>query len=123
MTDTEIQLTCAIAAGFLLLALSVGAFALHRSRLGVTLLVLAAVATVLAYPLIGRISNDQEAAIRAAIEKKYDIDVTAWGAPLGDALVWEIDGKQMVCTTIDLSDRDDPVLECTDLADAASTAE
>ncbi|MDF1606307.1 hypothetical protein [Nocardioides sp. YIM 152315] len=114
MTETEIQLLCTIVAGFLLLALSVGAFALHRSRVGVTLLVLSAVATLLAYPLIGEVSRTQEEATRAKIEQKYGIDVTGWAPPLGDAPAWVIDGEVKVCEEVDLSDPDDPVLECTD---------
>ncbi|MFC7497388.1 MULTISPECIES: hypothetical protein [unclassified Nocardioides] len=116
MTDTEIQLMAAIIAGFVLLALSVGAFATHRSRLGVTLLVLAAVATVVSYPLITKVARDQDDATREAIEQKYGIDVEDWGPPLGDATVWVIDGEQQSCEHIDLSDRDDPVLECVPLA-------
>lgn len=113
MTQTEIQLLCAMVAGFVLLALSVAAFALHRSRLGVLLLVLAAVATVVSYPLIGRIARDQEESTRQAIEAKYDFEVTEWSAPLGDSPIWVIDGRPQDCM-VDLSDRSDPVLECTD---------
>ncbi|MBB3044862.1 hypothetical protein KM427_12030 [Nocardioides sp. LMS-CY] len=113
MTQTEIQLLSTIVAGFLLLALSVGAFALHRSRIGVLLLVLAAVATLLSYPLIGQVSRDQQESTRQAIEAKYDFEITEWSAPLGDSPIWVIDGRPQSCE-VDLSDRDDPVLECTD---------
>lgn len=113
MTQTEIQLLCAIVAGFVLLALSVVAFALHRSRIGVLLLVSAAAATLVSYPLIGQIARDQEETTRQAIEAKYDFEVTEWSAPLGDSPVWVIDGRPQECA-VDLSDRSDPVLECKD---------
>lgn len=112
MTDTEIQLLCALLAGFALLALSIGAFALRRARAGTALLVLAGVACVACYPLMGKVSRAQEDETRAAIEAKYGIDVTRWGGPLGSSPVWVIDGKQVVCEHIDLSDPDDPILEC-----------
>jgi hypothetical protein len=113
MTQTEILLLCAIVAGFVLLALSVTAFALHRARVGAVLLVVAAVATLLAYPLLGDVSRDREDATREAIETKYGVDVTEWGSPLGDSAVWVIDGKYKDCE-LDLSDRDDPVVTCVD---------
>ncbi len=113
MNETDVQLMCAIVGGFVLLALSVGAFAVHRSRLGVTLLVLAAVATVVAYPLVGTLARDQEDRTRAAIEEKYGIDVTEWGSPLGSSTVWKIDGKYKSCE-LDLADLDDPVMNCED---------
>jgi hypothetical protein len=112
MTDTEILLACAMIAGFALLALSVAAFAAHRSRAGITLLVLAGVACVTCYPLLASVARAQDDATRAAIEAKYGFHVDQWGGPLGDSTVWVIDGQQRVCDHIDLSDRDDPVLEC-----------
>lgn len=112
MTATETLLVCAMVAGFVLLALSICAFAMRRPRTGITLLVLAGVACVVCYPLVGKLARAQEDATRAAIEAKYGIDVTKWGAPLGSSTVWVIDGKVQVCDHVDLSDRDDPVLEC-----------
>jgi len=52
MTDTELLLVIAMVAGFALLGLSVVAFATHRPRAGLTLLILACVACISCYPLL-----------------------------------------------------------------------
>ena len=112
MTDTPALLAATMIAGFALLALAVVAFAAHRPRAGLTMLVLACAACVCCYPLMGSLARAQQDQTRAAIEAKYGIEVTRWGEPFESSKVWVIDGQQRICDRIDLSDRDDPILEC-----------
>jgi len=111
MTQTEILLVLVIAAGFLLLALTVGAFVIHRQGLGVALLVLAGASFVVALVLMGRVSTDWESSKRAEVLAKYDVKVQAWGAPLGSAPDWVVDGKKSKCVVI-LTGSDAPVMTC-----------
>jgi hypothetical protein len=111
MTQTEVLLAAAIAAGFLLLLATAGAFALKRQTLGLTVLVLAGATFVAALVLMARVSTHHQDEERAAVEAKYHVTIQEWGAPLGSAPVWEVDGKEVDCVA-DLDDRDDPVVVC-----------
>lgn len=113
MTETQMLLAAAIAAGFVVLLLTVGAFAAGRSALGVLGLVLAAAAFVGSLVLMGRVSSQWEDHVRAEVLDKYDVKVDQWGPPLGTA-TWVIDGRHVECE-VDLADEDDPVLSCPDL--------
>lgn len=111
MSHSEILLLAAIVAGFLLLGLTAGAFAISRPRIGVLLLVLSGVAFVGALVLMGRVSSQWEMAKRAEVTAKYHVKVQAWGAPLGSARDWEVDGKKADCVVI-LTGADAPVMTC-----------
>lgn len=106
------QLAAAIAAGFVVLLLTVGAFAAGRSVLGVLGLVLAGAAFVTSLVFMGRVSSQWEDHVRAEVLDKYDVKVQRWGPPLGTA-AWRIDGQPAQCD-VDLADEDDPVVRCDD---------
>jgi hypothetical protein len=105
-------LVAAIAAGFVLLALTVGAFVMSRARLGVLLLVLAGVAFVGALVLMGRVSSQWEHEKRELITAKYDVRVQEWGAPLGSSPDWKVDGKVRDECVVLFPSADDPTFEC-----------
>lgn len=111
MTESQILLVAAIVAGFLLLALTVGAFVIDRQRFGVLLLVLSGAAFVVALVFMGRVSVQWEDDKRDLVLAKYDVTVQAWGAPLGSAPVWKVDGRESECV-VTFDSPDDPVLEC-----------
>jgi hypothetical protein len=111
MTHTEILLAVTIVAGFVVLLLTLGAFIARRSTLGVVALVLAGVCFVAALVLMGKVSADQDAVTRAAVQAKYDVKITAWGTPLGTDPAWIINGKVVDCVA-DLQDRSDPIVLC-----------
>jgi hypothetical protein len=111
MTQTELYLALSIVAGFLLLALTVGAFVISRPRLGVLLLVLAGVSFVGSLVLMARVSSQWEDDKRALINAKYDVKVQHWGAPLGSAPDWKVNGKTTTCV-VTFDDPDDPVFVC-----------
>lgn len=111
MSHTQLALLAAVVTGFALLAVTVGAFAIARQRLGVVLLVLAGASFVCSLVLMGRVSGDWETAKRAEVLAKYDVKVEAWGAPLGSAPEWKVDGKKTECVVI-LSGRDAPLMTC-----------
>jgi len=111
MTHNEMLLIGAIVAGFALLLLTLGAFIVRRPALGLVLLIGAGAAFVVALVFMSRVSQDQERAMRAAVNEKYDVHVQKWGEPLGVSPKWQIDGKVMVCEA-DVSDESDPVLTC-----------
>ena len=112
MSHSEILLLAAIVVGFLLLGLTVGAFVVSRSRLGVLLLVLSGVAFVAALVLMGRVSGQWETEKRQQVLDKYDVRVQAWGAPLGSAAEWKVDGKLTRDCVVTFPHRDDPVFTC-----------
>jgi hypothetical protein len=112
MTQTQILLLVAIVAGFLLLALTVGAFVVSRQRLGVLLLVLAGASFVAALLLMGRVSSQWEVDKRAAVLAKYDVKVQHWGAPLGSDPQWEVDKKVYKECVVLFPSPDDPTFEC-----------
>jgi hypothetical protein len=111
MTQTELYLALVITAGFLLLALTVGAFVISRQRLGVLLLVLSGVSFVLALVLMGRVSTEWEHDKRDLVLAKYDVKVQLWGAPLGSAPEWKVDGHKAECV-VTFDNPDDPVFVC-----------
>ncbi|WP_028638064.1 hypothetical protein [Nocardioides sp. URHA0032] len=111
MSHSETLLLAATVGGFLLLGLTVGAFVISRPRLGVLLLVLSGVAFVAALVLMGRVSSQWEVEKRQAVLAKYDVKVQAWGAPLGSATQWKVDGKNTECVVI-LTGADAPVMTC-----------
>lgn len=112
MTHTQILLLAAIVAGFLLLALTVGAFVISRQRLGVLLLVLAGASFVAALVLMGRVSNQWELDKRAEVVAKYDVKVQDWGAPLGSAPDWKVNGKVHKECVVLFPHPNDPTFEC-----------
>jgi hypothetical protein len=112
MSQTQILLLAAIVAGFVLLALTVGAFVISRQRLGVLLLVLAGVSFVAALVLMGRVSNQWELDKRAEVLAKYDVKVQDWGAPLGSAPDWKVNGKVHKECVVLFPHPDDPTFEC-----------
>jgi hypothetical protein len=112
MSQSEILLLAAIVAGFLLLALTVGAFVVSWQRLGLLLLVLAGASFVAGLVLMGRVSDQWEAEKRADVLAKYDVRVQDWGAPLGSAPDWKVDGKVRKECVVLLDDPDAPVFEC-----------
>src|SRR4051812_27271439 len=97
MTHNEILLIGAIVAGFALLLLTLGAFIVSRQALGLVLLIGAGAAFIAALVFMSRVSQDQERALRAAVNEKYDVHVQKWGEPLGVSPRWEIDGRFMDC--------------------------
>jgi hypothetical protein len=111
MTQTELLLALAIAAGFVLLALTVGAFVISHQRLGLLLLVLAGLSFVASLVLMGRVSSDWEHQKRDLVVAKYDVNVKRWGAPLGSSQTWKVNGKQKDCV-VTFDDPDDPVFTC-----------
>jgi hypothetical protein len=111
MTHSEILLLAAIVGGFLLLALTVGAFVIARQRLGVVLLVLSGVAFVCALVLMGRVSSQWEIEKRHQVTAKYDVLVQQWGAPLGSAPTWKVNGRPAECVVL-FPSRNDPTFEC-----------
>lgn len=112
MSHSEILLIAAIACGFLLLALTVGAFVISRQRLGVLLLVLSGLAFVCALVLMGRVSGQWEHEKRQQVLAKYDVTVQQWGAPLGSAPEWKVDGKQTRDCVVLFTHPDDPTFTC-----------
>ena len=112
MSQTQILLLAAIVAGFLLLALTVGAFVISRQRLGVLLLVLAGASFVAALVLMGRVSSEWQADKRAEVLAKYDVKVQDWGAPLGSAPDWKVNGKEHRECVVLFPSPDDPTFEC-----------
>ncbi len=115
MSHSEILLLAAIVGGFLLLALTVGAFVIARQRLGVVLLVLAGVAFFCALVLMGRVSSQWEHEKRQLVTEKYDVHVDAWGAPLGSAPDWKVNGKTYKDCVVTFDSPNDPVFECDDV--------
>ncbi|HEU5037336.1 MAG TPA: hypothetical protein VFT70_10040 [Nocardioides sp.] len=112
MSQSEILLAASIAAGFLLLVLTVGAFVISRPRLGVLLLVLAGASFVAALVLMGRVSNQWEVEKREQVTAKYDVRVQEWGAPLGSAPDWKVDGKVRKECVVLFPSPNDPTFEC-----------
>ncbi|GAA1146822.1 hypothetical protein [Nocardioides aquiterrae] len=112
MSHTQTLLLAAIVAGFALLALTVGAFVISRQRLGVLLLVLAGASFVAALVLMGRVSSQWEHEKRAEVLAKYHVKVQDWGAPLGSAPDWKVDGKVYKECVVLFPSPDDPVFEC-----------
>jgi uncharacterized protein (DUF58 family) len=111
MTHSQLLLLATTVAGFLLLALTVGAFAVARQRLGVLLLVLAGLSFVAALVVMGRVSSEWEHEKRVQVLEKYDVRVQAWGAPLGSAPVWKVDDQEAECV-VTFDSPDDPVFTC-----------
>jgi hypothetical protein len=111
MTHYEMLLAAAILAGFLLLALTVGAFIVARPRLGLALLIAAGIAFIGSLFVMSHVSHAQEARLRGAVLRKYDVHVEKWGEPLGTNPTWRVDGKNRSCEA-DVSDESDPVLTC-----------
>lgn len=111
MTHFEVLLAAAIVAGFALLLLTLGAFIVSRPRLGLVLLIAAGVAFIAALVCMTRVSQAQEDALRAAVNRKYDVHVQKWGEPLGTSPKWQVDGRTMDCEA-DVADKSDPVLTC-----------
>ena len=112
MSHSEILLLAAIAGGFLLLALTVGAFVISRQRLGLLLLVLAGVSFVAALVLMGRVSSQWEHEKRQLVVAKYDVTVQDWGAPLGSAPDWKVNGETHKECVVLFPSPDDPTFEC-----------
>lgn len=112
MSHSQILLLAAIVAGFALLALTVGAFVISRPRLGLLLLVLAGVSFAAALVLMGRVSSQWEADKRAEVLAKYDVKVQDWGAPLGSAPDWKVDGTVHKECIVLFPGPDDPTFEC-----------
>lgn len=113
MTQTELALLVSIVAGFVLLAATVGAFMIGRPRLGVAVLVLAAVAFIGSLVLMGRVSGEWQTAKRQEVLAKYDVRVQEWGAPLGSSPEWKVDGKVADCIVV-LSGDHAPFMTCND---------
>ena len=112
MTESQLLLAAAIVAGFVLLALTVGAFVVARQRLGLALLVLAAVSFVGALLLMGRVSSQWEHDRREAVTTKYAVKVKQWGAPLGSDPEWKVNGKVRKECVVLFPSPDDPTFEC-----------
>jgi hypothetical protein len=113
MTHTQILLTIALVVGFALLLATVGLFAINRGAVGLVSLVLAGACFVAALVLTARMSEEWQAHVRAEVLAKYDVSVQEWGAPLGSAPTWMVDGKHTECV-VDAADKDDPVVRCDD---------
>jgi drug/metabolite transporter (DMT)-like permease len=112
MTQTELLLALAIAVGFLLLVLTVGAFVISRQRLGILLLVLAGLSFVASLVLMSRLSSEWEHEKRELVRAKYDVTVQRWGAPLGSSATWKVDGQEIADCVVTFDDPDDPVFTC-----------
>ena len=111
MSQSEVSLALSIVGGFLLLALTVGAFLLSRPRLGFGLLVLSAATFVCALVFMAQFSSQWEQDQRVALLEKYDVTVQEWAAPLGSSPDWKVDGRIRDCVVI-TTGPDTPLMEC-----------
>ena len=112
MTQTEMLLAGTIVGGFVLLALTVAAFALTREMVGVVVLAAAGATFVAALFLMADVSSSWQQQARAAVLAKYDVQVQQWGAPLGSAPQWKVNGEVRNGCAVELDDPEDPVFRC-----------